>query len=263
MRYTQTLRMLNGLKWLAIVFACFYAFVVVVAASNGVIGHIPSSKHSSFEIPLPALFALAAFVTCIFISRYGRTLSEENEDHLPVTWTRPASRVQTVLSIVGVDALGILASFAMYLALSALFITTFQVWKYVVVPGDAFVQFMRYIVQPFAFYALIMALTASTGRAGRGLVGWFWVGAIVLIITASSPFIPNPWHAIVNFVDFLNPLAYGSYHTTSGTETINVMGGPSPTYVAGLTPAMDAAGLLILFAVGLTLGLIQWRRLEA
>jgi hypothetical protein len=254
--------MLNGLKWLAIVFAAFYALVVIIAASNGFLGHIPHGD-KKFEIPLPALFALAAFVTCIFCSSYGRTLSSENEDHLPVVWTRPKSRLQTTLTIVGVDSLGMLAAFAMYLLLTAVFITTFQVWHYVTVPSDALAQFGRYIVQPFAFYALVMALTASTGCAGRGLVGWFWVGAIFLGILAASPFIPNPWHAIFNYVNFLNPLAYGSYHTTSGTETINVMGGPTPTYVAGLAPVMDAAALLILFAAGLTLGLIQWRRLEA
>lgn len=263
MRYTQTLRILNGLKWLAIVFACFYAFVVLVSAANGVFAHISKVDDPNFKIPLPALFALAAFVTCIFISRYGRTLSEENEDHLPVVWTRPASREQTALSIVGVDALGILASFAMYLILSAAFITTFQVWRFVVVPPDAFIQFLRYLAQPFAFYALVMALTASTGRAGRGLVGWFWVGAIVVVIFASSPSIPNPWHAIANFLNFLNPLAYGTYHTTSGTETVNVMSGPSPTYVAGLPPIADAVALGILFVAGLAAALVQWRRLEA
>lgn len=263
MRYVQTLRILNGLKWLAIVFAAFYLFVVAIAAANGILhGHVGGGD-PGFEIPLPALFALAAFVTCIFISRYGRTLSEENEDHLAVTWTRPASRVQTALAVLGVDSLGIIAAFAMYLILSAAFITAFDVWRFVTIPTDSLAQLARYVAQPFAFYALVMALTASTGRAGRGLVGWLWVSVIVLVILATSPFIPNPWHAIFNFVDFLNPLAYGSYHTQHGTEVVNVMGGPSPTYVAGLSPAMDTVALAILFIAALAAALVQWRRLEA
>ena len=263
MQYTQTLRVLNSLKWLAIVLAALYVFIVGVAAANGFVGHVPSVKDSDFSIPVPALFALAAFVACIVATRFGRTLSEENEDHLPVVWTRPSSRVRTVLSIVAVDALGILATFAIYLIVSAALIATFQVTKFVVTPSDTPLELLRYLAEPFAFYALLMALTASTGRAGRGLVGWFWVGAIFLGILAASPFIPKPWHAIFNIINFINPLAYGSYHTTAGHSTVNVMGGPAPTYVAGLTPGMDLIALLILFAVGLALALVQWRRLEA
>jgi hypothetical protein len=262
MQYTQTLRILNGLKVLAIVFACLYAFVVIVSASTGFFGHTSHITDKSFSIPLPALFAFGALVTSIFASIYGRTLSAENEEHLPVVWTRPVSRVRTALSIFGVNALGIVAAFALYMLLAAIFIETFQVANYVVVPKDAWVQLFRYLTEPFAFYALVMALTASTGRAGRGIVGWCWLGVLAIGSLASLG-LPNPWHRIFNVINFLNPLAYGSYHTTSGSETVNVMGGPSPTYVAGLTPGMDVAALLILFGAGLALGLAQWRRLEA
>ena len=262
MQYTQTLRMLNGLKVLAIVFACLYAFVVVVSAASGVLGHVPNGKDTSFEIPLPALFAFAALVSSIFASIYGRTLSAENEEHLPIVWTRPASRVRTALSIFCVDALGIVVAFALYMLVAAIFIETFRVANYVVVPKDAWVQFIRYMAEPFAFYALVMALTASTGRAGRGLVGWCWVGVLAIGALAGLG-LPNPWHTIFNIINYLSPLAYGSYHTTTATVTVNVMGGPSPTFVAGLPPAMDAVALLILFAAGFALGLAQWRRLEA
>ncbi|HET9343009.1 MAG TPA: hypothetical protein VFO25_08875 [Candidatus Eremiobacteraceae bacterium] len=261
MQYTQTLRMLNGLKVLAIVFGALYVFVVIIAASNGFFAHI-AHPDKQFEIPLPALFAFAGFVTCIFCSSYGRTLSEENDGHLPVVWTRPMSRIQTTLTILKVDAIGMLAAFAMYMVLAAVFITTFQVWHYVTVPSNTLAQFGRFILEPIAFYALLMAVTASTGSAGRGLIGWFWVGAIFLSILAASP-IPNPWHEIFNIADFINPLAYGSYHYTAGTTTVNVNGSSALTYVAALSPATDAVALLILFAAGFALGLAQWRRLEA
>ena len=262
MQYTQTLRMLNGLKVLAIVFGALYAFVVIIALSNGFFGHI-AHVDKNFEIPLPSLFAFAGFVTCIFCSSYGRTLSEENDGHLPVTWTRPMSRIQSALTVFKVDAIGMAAAFAMYLLLAAAFITTFQVWHYVTVPSDMLVQSLRFIAEPIAFYALLMALTASTGCSGRGLVGWFWVGAIFLSILAATPVIPNPWHEIFNIINFINPLAYGSYHYVAGATTVNVGGGPVLTYVSALTPAMRAASLLVLVAAGLTLALFQWRRLEA
>lgn len=264
MRYAETLRVVNCLKWLAIALAALYVFVVAVSGANGILGHIPSAKNSDFEIPIPALFALAAFVACILGSRFGRTLSEENEDHLPVIWTLPSSRVRTALTILGVDALGILATMVIYLIVSAAFIVTFGVTKFVVAPSDTPIQLVRYLAEPFAFYAVVMALTASTGRGGRGLVGWTWVGAIFLGVLAASPFIPNPWHAIFNVINFINPLAYGSYHMTSGSMTVNVNGSSSAlTYVGALTPAMDAIALIIIFAAGLALALVQWRRLEA
>jgi hypothetical protein len=264
MRYAETLRVVNCLKWLAIVLAALYVFIVGVSATSGFFAQIRSLKSADFDIPVPALFALAAFVACILGSRFGRSISEENEDHLPVVWTLPSSRTRTLLSMVGVDALGILATFAIYLALSAVLILTFGVTKYVALPSDTPIQLARYIVEPFAFYAVLLALTASTGRAGRGLVGWYWVGGVFLGILAASPFIPNPWHAIFNVINFVNPLAYGSYTSHSGHVSVVVNGSPSAlTYVGTLTPAMDVVALLILFAAGMALALVQWRRLEA
>lgn len=264
MRYAQTLRVVNCLKWLVIVLVALSVFVVVVSGTNGVFSQMRAVKPGDFEIPLPGLFALAAFVACILGSRFGRTLSEENEDHLPVVWTLPSSRTRTALSIVGVDALGILATFAIYLAVSGLLIVTFGVTKYVVAPSDTAVELLRFLVQPFAFYAVLMALTASTGRGGRGLVGWYWVGAIFLGVLAAMPWIPNPWHAIFNIINFVNPLAYGSYHSSTGHVSVVVNGSSSAlTYVGALTPAMDVVALLILFGAGLALALVQWRRLEA
>lgn len=263
MRYVQTLRILNGLKWFAIALGAFYAFVVLVAAMTGVFAHVSKADDPNFEIPLPALFALAGFFSGVVISRYGRTLSEENDDSLPVVWTRPMSRVRTVLTMIGVDSLGVLAMFVLSLLLCAAFIVTFHVTKYVVVPTDSVAQLARFIIEPFAIYALVMAITASAKSAGRTLLGWTWVAMIFLGVVAASPFIPDPWHAIFNVINFINPLAYGSYSTTKGTETINVIGGPGPSLIAGFPPLTDAAALAILFAVGIAAALVQWRRLEA
>ena len=263
MRYVQTLRILNGLKWLAIALGGLYVFVVIVAASTGFLGHITKVDDPNFEIPLPALFALAGFFTSVVISRYGRTLSEENDDSLPVVWTRPMSRAQTVLTMVGVDALGVLGMFALVMILCAAFIVTFHVTKYVTFPTDSVGQFVRFIIEPFGVYGLVMGITASAKSAGRSLLGWIWVSMIFLGVLATSPFIQNPWHTIFNVLDFVNPLAYGSYSATKGTETVSVIGGPWPSFIAGFTPAMDAVALGILFAVGLAAAIAQWRRLEA
>lgn len=192
MRYVQTLRIVNGLKWLAICLASLYAFIVLIAASTGFLAHLSKLDDPNFEIPMPALFALAGFVTCVLMSRFGRTLAEENEDNLAVTWTRPASRVQTVLSMLGVDALGVFGSFALVMILAAALIATFQVTKYVVAPTDTLSQLVRFVVEPFAFYALVMAVTASAKSAGRTLLGWTWVSLIFLGALASAPVIPDP-----------------------------------------------------------------------
>src|SRR5215472_9936902 len=146
MRYAQTLRVVNCLKWFVIVLAALYVFVVSVSAANGVFAQLHSIKSSDFDIPVPALFALAAFVACVIGSRFGRSLSEENEDHLPVAWTLPSSRTRTLLTIMSVDGLGILATIAIYLALSALLIVTFGVTKYVVLPADTPIELARYII---------------------------------------------------------------------------------------------------------------------
>ena len=261
MYYTQFLRVTCGLKWLAIVQLGLMALIVLIAGANGAFSHqIHSTRHT--DIPLPALFAIAAFFASGFAARYARTLSEENEAHLPVAWTKPVSRVRYALTTIGVDAIGILASFALTLGVIFLFLAIFGATPYVAVTPDTPMQLLRYLALPFAFYGLLTALTASFGKAGRGIIGWGLLFSFIMALFSNFD-LPAPWKTIVTAINYVNPLSYSSYQHTSGNDTVNVMAGPHGSTFTTLALTFDFAALTVLCVAGLVAGIYLWRRVEA
>jgi hypothetical protein len=260
--YTQLLRITSGLKWLAIVLASLLAIIIAIAAANGAYQHGVHGSPDDNGIPLPALFGIAGFVASFFASRYARTLSEENEAHLPVVWTKPVSRVGYALGVIGVDVLGILAAFALTLATALILIASFQAIRFIQVPADSVAQLLRYLALPLAYYGVMTALTASFGKAGRGLIGWAWCASLgIMLFNALG--LPKPWSQVVAALNVVNPIAYASYSHTNGTDTVNIASGPHSTAFTTLALGMDISALLILGVGGLAAGMLLWRRVEA
>lgn len=261
MYYKELLRVARGLSCLAIVLAALYTLIVVIAAANGAFSHPIRGSHDS-NIPLPAFFGIAGFVAAIFGSIYARALSDENETHLPVVWTLPFSRLQYAAAIIAVDVAGILAAFALTVGACVAFVATFGAIRYLEIPPDTGIQLLHFILLPLGFYGMFVALTASAFRAGRGLIGWGWVGSFLLIILAASP-LPAPWPMILAALNLINPLRYADYSHKSGHDSVNVGAPPDVTHLVALTAGTECVALAILCAAGLIAGLWQWRRLEA
>lgn len=261
MNYTQSLRGLNVLKWVAIVFAGLYVFIVVVAGANGAFAVHPAPRDVDGGIPLPALFAISAFVAAVVGSVLARSLSTENETHTPVVWTLPLSRVRYALTMIATDALTILAAFLITFALAIAFAATFRAVPLIEVTPDTTMQLLRFLIWPFAMYGLVLAITASTAKGGRALAGWTWVGCVI-IGTLTALGLPRPWGTIFKALDTINPLAYASYTHGSGGDVVNVMGGPGQATFANLPLTTDISALCAIFAVGLIAGILQWRRVE-
>lgn len=259
MYYTQVLRVMRSLKWLAIVLGVIYGLCFLTLALNGVLGK-PTQGTPSDLIPLPALFAMAAFIATGMGSRFARSISEENEAHLPVAWTKPVSRARFALAVVAVDAVGILAAFAIALTSLAVAIWLVGVMRYVDVTPDWGIQLLRFLALPFGFYGLIVAATASLGKSGRGAVWYIWLGAFVVGGLAAFNF-PKPWGVIVDAINLINPLRYAAYSHGSGNNTMTVMGPEDAAHA--LAVSVDIVALATLFVIGLAAGLWQWRRLEA
>ena len=258
MYYTERLRITRSLICLAIVLAAIYALGFAIMAANGVL-HVTHSLPSD-AIPLPALFATSGFVAAIFGSRLGRALSEENESHLPVAWTKPVSRLRYALTIIGVDALGILAAFTMTLGSIIAAMVLIGVARFIDVTPDSGLQLARFLAFPLAFYGLIIGGTASLKKTGRGVVWGVWVGSFIVAALAAADF-PRPWGSVVAAIDLINPFHYASYSHTSGGDTINIIG--PATLLHPFAVSVDAAALATLCVAGLAAGLWQWQRLEA
>jgi hypothetical protein len=260
--YTQLLRITNGLKWLAIVLASILALIVSIGGANGAFSLHAHGSPDEGGAPLPALFAIAGIAASIFASFFARTLSEENESHLPVAWTKPVSRVRYALTVMGVDALGIVTAFALtMLAIVSLF-AIFGVTRFILVTPDSGVQLLRFLALPFAFYGLMTALTASFGKAGRGLIGSFWGASLALGLLGAADF-PRPWKAILAAINLVNPMSYASYSYSSGHETTHIFAGSNSVSIQAAAVSIEFAILLLLAVAGLTAGVLLWRRVEA
>jgi hypothetical protein len=255
--YTQVLRVTRGLRWLVGCEAALFVLVVTIVAANGLYQrHLPEHHDN---LPLPAFFAIASFIAAVFISRYARTLSEENEQHLPLVWTMPVSRSRYALTVAGIDALGIVAAFAVTMFTVLSFIATLGGLRFIDVTADSGMQLLRFFAFPLAMYGMMFALTDSFGRAGRGLIGWAWVAMFVIGGLAAAPF-AQPWSSIFKALDIINPLAYAGYSHSIGHDTVNVMG---PSALQALALGVDSGALAIMCLAGLLAGVWQWNRLEA
>jgi len=260
--YTQLLRITCGLKWLSIVLVALYAFIVAISAANGAFHDGVHGSPDKDGVPLPVLLAIAGFVSSFFASRYARTLSEENESHLPVVWTKPVSRAGYALGVIGVDLLGIGAAFAITLAMELVLFTTFGALRFIDMSADTSAQLFRFLALPLAYYGVMTALTASFGKAGRGLIGWAWCASLAIMLFNSLG-LPKPWSQVFAVLNVVNPLAYASYSHTTSHDTVNIASGPHASVFTALALGSDIAALLLLAVGGLVAGVLLWRRVEA
>jgi hypothetical protein len=201
-------------------------------------------------VPFAILLAVASFVAAIFATVVGTCLAAENCGHLELAWTRPASRVAYAARLMAVDVVGIAAIFIFTLAFSLALIYA-KGWQGYIYKGEDVMPFVgRFAAYPLAWFGLVAALTASVRARAGAIAGFSWAAAGLLIILLTLNSLPPAIHAVLEVVNHLNPLFYGSY-AESGHHFIGV---PNPLAIAGLL------GIAI---VGIAASLAQWRRLEA
>jgi hypothetical protein len=205
--------------------------------------------------PYEVLFGIAGFVSAIFALILGAFLATENSGHLEIAWTRPASRVGYALRGIAVDCIGILAAFLFTLVIIAAFVTLEGWWPYLHADKALAVTAVRYVMYPFAWYGLILAVTASL-RGGYGIViGLTWVVASVLAALVTLH-LPPAIHATVTFINYVNPMEYGSWSDSTSAQAVMHLLGQRYALIG-------IAGLVGIAVVGTGASLWQWRGLEA
>lgn len=254
MYYREFLRARRNLLIFAAILGCLVVLQIVSNISqHGSIVQVNIHPGSSGgdQMPLSLLFAIAGITATIFAGILGTSLSSENSGHLELAWTKPASRDRYALTVMTVDIAAVFAAFALALAIIALVIYLAGGWNYVVTDTQAWQNLARFIALPFAWFALMQALTASLRERGGLVAGLSWVGALVLLGLGAAQLTPL-WSALIKFINFFNPIAYAYYGT--GTD--------QPPYpFSGWE--LDLASLLAIGIIGIVVALTQWRRLEA
>ena len=210
-----------------------------------------AQSHAADLTPLSLFFAIAGVVAAIFAGIYGGSLSEENDGHLALAWTKPVSRTRYALATMGVDLAFVGVIFALTVGFIVEMIRQHGGAHAMTVDRDAWFNLARFTLLAAAWYGLAQALTASM-RQHSGTVRGVSVAIAAILLGLGAADLPPLWHALVKFLNFFNPLAYGAYSDAQS----------QPLYPFA-TWELNLAALAAIAILGVTIALLQWRRLEA
>ena len=218
---------------------------------------LPSGVHvtrlqNDRRVQFDVLVGIAAFFAAIFATIIGASLSRENDGHLELVWTKPASRESSAMTMFAIDIAGILVSGVLVAALALMIISLMVGFPLLTYTPQTGIELLLSLLFPIAWYAMAQGLTASLRRGGL-ISGMMWVGALMV------PFLLGLLHndivrLVLRTIDTINPLAYFIDFNAAGS------GG------ATLLPATHTTDFLALCAIIIIAGaasLMQWRRLEA
>jgi len=235
----------------------FVPFVGTLAAIALLCIAIPNSSISLGanvhpQIPIVFFFIIAGISAAILATIIGTSLAAENDDHLEVVWTLPASRLAYALRVMAVDVLGIILLFAFAVLAGLAIIYAHGFGRYLVFDQDSGGQLLRFLAYPLAWFGVSQALTASLRSKAPLYAGLAWPVAIVLLLLYEAP-LTTPLHMILKVMNLINPLVYGSY--ASGTSVT--------AELLTLNALVAAGALLALWLAGSGVALAEWRRLQA
>ena len=243
MFYVESLRVVKGTVTCALWLAIALAINLIIAKT----GHIYVDQPIQFSVVV--VWAFAGIIASIFASILGASLARENDGHLPVAWTKPFSRVTHALAKMAVDLGGIAFVFVLTCAVVFIYLAAIGVSRDIVVTPDSWSQLLRFLVAPAAFYGLVQVLTSTLARQAGMVIGFTWVAAFALIVL-SVVNLPPVFHAIVDFLNYANPLVYIAFNVDKNGAVV--------TYgTAG------AAALALIAVIGSATAIYRWQRLEA
>jgi hypothetical protein len=210
--------------------------------------HLHADPIDRFSVDI--VWAFGGIVSSIVASILARSLASENDGHLPVAWTKPFSRVAHALAKFAVDLAAAVYVFALTCGVVFVYLAATGLFHNVMPSSDSWSQLLRFFLAPFAFYGLAQALTSTLSRQAGLVVGLTWVACVILIIL-SLVNLPAVFHAIVDFINYANPLVYLAFAVDDKGTVI--------TY--GSSAAALALALLAL--IGSVTAIYRWQRLEA
>lgn len=247
MWYIEYLRARRALTVYGLIVAAMVALALIVRVNVN-----PHPIPGLHQTPLILLSLIAGFAIAILGTVLATSLSSHVNGHLEIAWTTPIPRdrlvAQTFAIDIGALAIAYLATIVVLIAVNASYN---QHLDYSLVQlGHTAAEFLF----PVALYALVQGSTSSVGRRAGSIAGLTWP---VLLFMASIVRFPVPEfvHRIALVVNYFNPMTLLSIHFGPG-QTGNTLGGSA--FATG--PILQG---LVVIAIGFTLALVQWRRLEA
>ena len=206
------------------------------------------------RIDLDTLFAMTLPMALIVVALLAGPLAKENDGHLELAWTKPASRARYALSAVAIDVVTIVVTQIATAIVVAL--TTFM-WGFPAFSAgpDAAVNAGLALIAPLSMYACLTAASASLKRGPGIAIGIGWVVAFLVPATANMtaemrmPFW-NALHWVASALSYADPLTYIVFLNAQSAPAIHTT----------LEASTATAILAVAYSVA---AIVQWRRVEA
>ncbi len=245
MYYVELLRVVRSLRVTAIVLAA--ALVLNIALWYAAHGW----GRTGSTIPLEVVWAFAGLVTCIFASIISGSLAFENDGHLALAWTKPVSKTVHALVKIGLDVAGIGVCFLMSCVAVYIYFAAIGVAHALAPTSYTMPLLERFLLAPLAFYGLVQALTCGLARQAGMVVGMTWVACMTLIGLQASG-LPQPFHSVVDFISYANPMVYIAFDVNDKGDVITAFG-----------LGASALALTLIAGLGSALAIYRWQRVEA
>lgn len=221
---------------------------------NSGMSHITISTHHRFMIPLDVLIVATIPIGLLAATMLGGALAKENDGHLELAWTKPASRERMALQAIGIDAAAIAASQVVAVAVYLCCILLFHVPSFSTGVTPPFIAILVALLSPIAWYAALTAWSASIKSHLGMVIGLGWPAALIVPGVAHATknltgLVGHAVHVVFTALSYIDPIAYMSFGQGAHKMTPTVEG----TLLA----------LALLTAFYIATSVLQWRRLEA
>ncbi len=219
---------------------------------------------STLRVDAPTDFGFFWYVSLVvglvLATVLSGAFSSENDGHLEMSFVRPRPRENLALRIIASDIVTIVMA-EIITAIFAVAALAVYLDPRLTFSGDTFAPVLYALLAPIAWYAMLLAATASI-RRGRGLVvGCAWPLAFILPAafagtTGTSIPLVDVVHAILVPLVRLDPLWFMQHFSiTSKTIAFGV--------TLGIAEQPAIIGLSLLAFMYLVVAILQWRRVEA
>jgi hypothetical protein len=250
MWYIEYVRARRALTVYAIIVGLITAIALIVRIN--IHTHISRGPGAQMQTTIDSLAVIAGLAIAILGTVLATSLSNHVNGHLEIAWTKPIPRDRFVAQTFAIDigALGVayVISIAVLVAINAIY------GAHLVYSLDKLGHVLAEFVFVVALYGLIQGVTSGMTRRSGMVAGLAWP---ILILTSGgiAARLPDVIHRVLVLINYLNPVALITARTEHGTIT-NALG-----IAAWSLPSL--ADAMLIFAIGLTFALVQWRRLEA
>lgn len=213
---------------------------------------ISSGHHSA--IPLSMLFLISIPIGLLTATMLGGALAKENDGHLELAWTKPASRERMAMQAIGIDAAAIVISQILAVAVYLCCILLFHAPAFTAGDGPLFAVILLAFVAPVAWYAALTAWSASLKSHLGMVIGLGWPAALIVPGIAHATrnvggLVGHAVHVVFSALSYIDPIAYMSF------------GSNAQKLIASIEGTLLA--LVLLTAVYIATSVLQWRRVEA